>query len=94
MRYYQLSSPALNRLRSQQKAADAKSIHPVEVWGLTDDHLGQHEFSQELVARREWCKDHCQGEHFIDPICDEKMRLVGRRFRFESVVDAVHSTLR
>ncbi|MBL0403789.1 hypothetical protein JKG68_07425 [Microvirga aerilata] len=61
--------------------------------GLSEDHLGDR-FPQELVARREWIAENCYGRVEIEPIRDTQMRLVGRQFKFEDVVDAVFFNLR
>jgi hypothetical protein len=66
----------------------------IDAIGLSEENLGQREFAHELVARREWIADNCYGAVEIEPIRDAQMRLVGRQFKFESLVDAVHFKLR
>jgi hypothetical protein len=68
--------------------------HIIDAIGLSEEKLGQRRFGQEFVARRDWCAEECNGRYEIEPIRDRQMRLVGRRFKFEDVVDAVHFKLR
>jgi hypothetical protein len=46
------------------------------------------------LLRREWCTENCPSGFYIEPVRDAGMRLVGRRFVFASVVEAVHFKLR
>jgi hypothetical protein len=69
-------------------------MHVVDVIGLSEDTLGYPRFPQELVARREWCTENCPSGFQIEPVRDAGMRLVGRRFVFASVVEAIHFKLR
>lgn len=66
----------------------------IDVLGLTDEKLGYQRFASELQGRREWCRENCHDDWIVEPIRDLQMRLIGRRFRFASVTDAVHFKLR
>ena len=68
--------------------------HIIDAVGLSEENLGQRRFAQELVARREWIAENCYGRVEIKPVRDAQMCLVGRQFKFESLVDAVHFKLR
>lgn len=50
--------------------------------GLSEDALGQQCFSQALHARQDWIAANCEHLHWIDPVRDTHLRLIGRRFRF------------
>ncbi len=67
--------------------------HVIDCMGLTEEHLGQQAFSAQLQERRQWCEEECGRNHEIEPIRDEG-RLVGRRFRFGNLNDAVFFRLR
>jgi hypothetical protein len=54
----------------------------VDCVGLTEDDLGYPAFPQALQERREWCRESCRHGYEIEPIRDEQMRLIGRRFYF------------
>jgi chorismate-pyruvate lyase len=68
--------------------------HIIDAVGLSEDNLGQRRFAQELVARREWIAENCYGVVEIGPIRDAQMRLVGRRFQFADLNDAIYFMLR
>ena len=93
MRPYELS-PKLASLLAKNRIPANAPTYVVDAIGLSEDRLGYPRFPQELVARREWCADHCNGRYEIEPIRDRRMRLVGRRFKFEDEVDAVFFKLR
>ena len=92
MRPYELS-PKLAALMAKNRIPANVPVYIVEAIGLSEDHLDIR-FPQELVARQEWIAEHCYGAVEIEPIRDRQMRLVGRQFRFESLVDATYFKLR
>ncbi|WP_147707339.1 hypothetical protein [Microvirga massiliensis] len=65
----------------------------VDCIGLTCENLGDERFENELHQRMGWCKAKCRGDWEIEPIRQDG-RLVGRRFRFGNVTEAVHFKLR
>ncbi len=71
----------------------AETPHVIDCMGLSEEHLGQRAFTDELRERRQWCVDECGGDHEIESIRDQG-RLVGRRFRFGDLNDAVFFKLR
>lgn len=91
---FQKLSAKLADLRQKTEVPATVTPIIVDAIGLSEDRLGYPRFPQEFVARREWCAENCYGRYDIEPIRDSQMRLVGRRFMFESLVDAVHFKLR
>ena len=80
MRYHELSRNFLTKVQAQQKLLAAKCTFRVDAIGLSEDNLGYPSFPHELVARREWCNANCKDAHWIEPIRDDGMRLIGRSF--------------
>ena len=91
MRIHELS-PKLAALMARNRIPANVPVYIIDAIGLSEDHLDVR-FPQELVARREWIAENCYGAVEIEPI-REQMRLVGRRFRFESLADATYFKLR
>jgi hypothetical protein len=91
---FQKLSAKLAALRQKSEIPATLTSIIVDAIGLSEDRLGYPRFPQEFVARREWCADHCNGRYEIEPIRDQQMRLVGRRFMFENEVDAVYFKMR
>jgi hypothetical protein len=91
---FQQFSAKLAALR--QKTEIPATVTPVivDAVGLSEDRLGYPRFPQEFVARREWCAENCYGRYEIEPIRDSQMRLIGRRFKFADLNDAIYFKLR
>jgi hypothetical protein len=92
MRPYEIS-PKLAALMAKNRIPANVSVYIIDAIGLSEDHLDIR-FPQEFVARREWIAENCYEAVEIEPIRDQQMRLVGRRFRFESLTDATYFKLR
>lgn len=69
-------------------ARRAATPHVIDCHDLSREVLGGQEFEKRFSERREWCRERCPKDHEIEPIRDERMRPVGRQFRFASDVDA------
>jgi hypothetical protein len=93
MSIYQPSAKLAALMASKMLPANVVP-HIIDAVGLSEENLGQRRFAHELVARREWIAEHCYGAVEIESIRDARMLLVGRRFKFESLVDGVHFKLR
>jgi hypothetical protein len=108
MRYHELAAAlncaALNaatvgRLGPKQygfvdQARRAATPHTVDILGMDEEKIGWEQCAAKLNERRDWCSEFCRADWEIEPLRDERMRLVGRRFRFADEVDAVHFKLR
>ena len=62
--------------------------HVVDCVGLTPERMDPQEFKYELWRRRDWCDRRCPQDYEIEPL-REGERLVGRRFRFARLNDAM-----
>ena len=71
----------------------ANTPHIVTQPGLTRADMGGPEFEAAIEERRHWLREHCHGDHLIEPIRQDG-RLVGRRYRFEDVNEAFWFKLR
>ena len=99
MRYRELAAMQAGRLGPKRygsvgQARRAATPHVVDVLGLDEEMIGWQQCAAELHNRREWCKEFCRDDWEVEPIRDERMRLIGRQFRFADVVDAVYFKLR
>lgn len=65
----------------------------VDCVGLTRENLGDERFEDEMHERESWSRQHCIGKREVEPIRDDR-RLIGRRYRFENLSEAVHFKLR
>lgn len=68
--------------------------YTIDVIGLNEEDLHWPRYVSELRNRQVWCREFCRDDWDIEPIRDQQMRLIGRRFRFADVVDAVYFKLR
>lgn len=75
-------------------ARRAETPHCVDAVDLNEEKLGIISYASDLQERRDWCTEFCRDDWEIEPIRDEQMRLIGRRFRFTDVVDAVFFRIR
>jgi hypothetical protein len=68
--------------------------HKVDQPTLSEDAYGQQRFCQELQERRNWIAENCSHPNWVDPIRDNQLRLIGRRFFFADPGEAFHLKLR
>src|SRR5688500_551374 len=87
-------SAKLAALMASNKLPTNVLLQIIDSIGLSEENLGQRRFAQELVAHREWIAENCYGRYEIEPIRDAQMRLIGRRLKFESLVDATYFKLK
>jgi hypothetical protein len=69
-------------------ARRAATPYVVDCPDLSREMIGDREFEKQFSERRDWCEERCYDNHEIESIRDQRMRLVGRRFRFANEGDA------